>query len=293
MRKLLVAFFIVVFAVQLHAQVSELAEPGKAGSSLSAFCGLGPTFWGYRDARFVGTDKGDYRKAAYRYTGFELKRMATDDREGNFSDVVLGGGVVLYGQEGFSQKTLYAVPTKSISEEKVPGDDNAGLLNTVSINPSFFFGLNKKWFSVELGFAFVLSSIDEKHRVKLSPSGTETSVDGRGWIWSDSSSSLTFSARFGLEDNVNLRLDFMRNEYDPVNGTTLMVLRIPLRPKLALEAGSFLYPTQAVYLEPEFAFGHIALSGRIGTIVNPESSQIQKLAIADSVFGGLSLSYTW
>ncbi len=293
MRKLSIAWFVVLFAAQAHAQVSELAEPGKAGSSLSVFCGLGPTFWGYRDVRYVGADKGDYRKAAYRYTGFELKRMATDDREGNFGDVVFGGGVVLYGQDGFSQKTLYAVPTKGIPEEKVPGDGNAGLLNTVSINPSFFFGLNKKWFSVELGFAFLLSSIDEKHRVKLSPSGAETSVEGRGWIWSDSSSSLTFSARFGLEDNVNLRFDFMRNEYDPVNGTTLMALRIPVRPKLTLEAGTFLYPTQAVYVEPVFSFGRIALSGRIGTIVNPGSSQIQKLAIADSVFGGLSLSYTW
>jgi hypothetical protein len=292
MRKLLVAFFIVVFAVQLHAQVSELAEPGKAGSSLSAFCGLGPTFGDTGTHALSEPTRAITERRRTAHTGFELKRMATDDREGNFSDVVLGGGVVLYGQEGFSQKTLYAVPTKSISEEKVPGDDNAGLLNTVSINPSFFFGLNKKWFSVELGFAFVLSSIDEKHRVKLSPSGTETSVDGRGWIWSDSSSSLTFSARFGLEDNVNLRLDFMRNEYDPVNGTTLMVLRIPLRPKLALDAGSFSIRLSRVSgagirLRPHSSFRRSERSA------NPESSQIQKLAIADSVFGGLSLSYTW
>ena len=296
MKKIIFALFAVFTAATLEAQISELLESGTVGSSLTVFGGAGPALYGYTDLRYVGSDKGDYRKTGYRYGGLEFKKMGFGEPGRIIGNLLFGGGIVVVSTDAFSQKSLYEVVKDGstfISASEVPPDGSPALLNKTSVNPEFFFGFNQKWYSAELGMTFMLTAIDEKHRVRLSPTGTETQVDGRGWIWSESSSRVNFSVRLGLEDHVNMRFDFMRNGYDPVNGTSVMALSVPILDFARVDVGSYLEPNQAVYVEPLFSFKAFSFSARAGTIVSTSSRHIERLAIEDSFFGALSFSYSW
>ena len=96
-----------------------------------------------------------------------------------------------------------------------------------------------------------------------------------------------------LEDHIFIRFDNMRKDYDPVIGTSVVFVSFPAHEFVRINSGGYLSPTNAIYVEPILTFKSFSLAARGGTIVSPQSRQIKKLAIEESFFGAVSLSYTW
>ncbi len=274
-------------------QLNELWLPGVGKNKVYFYGGLGNRIYGYQDRRYTDlSDQGDYLKKMTQLVGIEFHKTDLSSISQDLKDIRLGANIFFNHHSSFNQKTLYAVPSKYIPEEEV-FEDKEDSYGRYWLNMGFFAGVNKKWYGLDVGLTYTTKAMYEEKRDHANPEGVIEEIDGRGWVWEDSGLELNFYARLGLEESINISLSYLRENYDPLYGKLMTKIHIPVFEYFSLNIGGYLYSTNAVFLEPAFVYGDFSLLLKVGTVINYNDDDITRVGIADSLFGGLSVSYEW
>lgn len=268
---------------------------GVQAQELTTFSGYHTQLYGYRDVRYVERDKGDYLKTLAWYSGAEFLQngFTTDSTES--SHIVLGGGLLLYVQSGFSEKTLYAVNGngRRFREQTVPTnpDDRAAQFQ---VSGSAFGGYTDYWWGGEGGLSVFIKGFEEKVRKKYNRVGVEVDAGGRGWVFGNGSLILpNFRFRVGAEQLPHFVLSLYRGHYDPGYGAFQARVVLPLLEVFSLTVGGSMVKTSSLFLEPTVRVGDLSSSIRVGTILNYNDSAFTRVGIFEGAFVSGSVGYHW
>lgn len=267
-------------------------------SSLLIFGGYHNYLYGYKDRRYVDTeDQGDFIKTFGQYYGLEYSYLGFGQEFLSQDDIKVGGLINFYYRGSLKSKNLYAVPGHSIPQETIlPNkNDRAPVAQTTL---GIFGGLDHKWFEVNIGLHGKIQTEYESERLKYSASSTPSnpvyeSTKGRGWVWSNSAMGVNFLGRLGLENSAHFTFAVFREDYDPNYGKVMAKIFIPLNSYFKMQVGTFLYPSNAVFIQPVISFAGLSLSPRVGVIVNYRDDYFEKVGILDGAFANFSASYNW
>lgn len=254
------------------------------GQDLLTFGGYHTQLHGYKDQRYVGDDKGDYLKALAWFTGTEIVQRGFKTDSPDSEHVVLGGGVLLYVQNGFDPVTLYGVPSQSIAQETVPSSLDARS-SQFQLSASVFGGYQDTWWGAEGGLSVFIKGTEEKVREKWDAGGTKVSSPGRGWVFGDGSLILpNFRLRAGAEEYPHFLISLFRENYDPSYGALQARVVLPFQNRATLVVGGSLFQTSSIYVEPgiQVAAAHLAL--RVGTILNYNDAAFTRVGIFEGAF---------
>lgn len=254
--------------------------------------------YGYEDKRYVDLkDQGDFLKTTGQYYGMEYARSGFGKEFLEVDNARIGGLMNIYYRDYFKPRTLYAVPAHGIAQETIlPNANDRSPISTVTLG--IFGGIDEKWYELDAGFHGKIKMENEKERLKLAPDSTPASpsyqsTKGRGWVWSNSAMRMNFLARLGLEDKVHFTFAVCREDYDPNYGKVMAKLFIPLNNYFKMQFGTFLYPADAVFIQPVFSYAGISLSPRAGVIINYRDDNIEKVGVFEGAFMSFSASYNW
>lgn len=265
---------------------------------LTTFGGYHTQLFGYKDNRYVDSDKGDYLKALAWYSGTEFvqKGFKTDDPRSQ--RVVLGGGVLLYVQNGFDQKTLYEVRNGPggpvlLSEERVPAS-TGDRSSKFQLNLSAFGGYQDEWWGAEGGLSVFIKGEEERVRQMKDAVNQPKEVAGRGWVFGDGSLVLpNLKLRLGTEVLPHFVLSLFRGHYDPGYGALQARVVLPLNPGFTLQVGGSMFQTSSIFLEPMVNVGDYSVSVRAGTILNYNDAAFTRVGIFEGAFVSGSVGIRW
>jgi len=262
---------------------------------LLTFGGYHTQLYGYSDRRYVDADKGDYLKSLAYYAGSEFVQRGFDKEDELLKNIVLGGGVLLYSQNGFDSRTLYAVNGggKTYNQETIPTNpsDRAARFQLIA---SGFGGYQSEWWGAEGGLSVLLKGEEEKVRKKYDATGTVVEAEGRGWVFGDGSLILpNLRLRAGREDLPHFVVSFYRGNFDPGYGALQARVILPLHPAFNLQVGGSLFQTSSVFLEPTLVLGGYSVSLRAGTILNYNDSAFTRVGIFEGAFVSGSVGVHW
>lgn len=295
MRYTLTIILSILLSVSLYAQDNRETAPGNGGenNSLLVFGGYHSYLYGYRDRRYVDTsDQGDYIKTYGQYYGIEYSHLGFGEKYREVKDVRTGGFGTFYFRDSLASRTLYAVTSPSIPEEVILANPNDRAMKA-SLKLGIFGGLDDEWYEVSLGVHANLQAEYESRRLRYAPNGDIISSSGRGWMWRDSSMRVNFLGRLGLKNNAHFKLAVFREDYDPNYGKVMAKIFIPISSYFNMQAGAFLYPSDAAFIQPDFTYSGITLSPRIGLIINYRDDNIEKVGLFEGFFMTCSASYIW
>lgn len=260
---------------------------------LTTFGGYHTQLLGYTDQRYVAKDKGDYLKTLATYAGTEFiqKGIKTDDP--GSMNIVLGGAVLLFVQNGFESRTLYPVPTKNLLEETVPSNPSDKSAR-FQLTGSVFGGYQAEWWGAEGGLSVFIKGEEEKVRKKFNSLGVEVDSEGRGWVFGDGSLVLpNLRLRLGSEVLPHFVLSLYRGHYDPGYGAFQARVILPLDPAFTLQVGGSLFQTSSIFLEPTVNVGAYTVSLRAGTILNYNDAAFTRVGIFEGAFVSGAFGVRW
>lgn len=270
---------------------SDKDDEGK--NSFLFYGGYHSYLYGYKDRRYVDTDdQGDFLKAYGQYYGIEYSHLGFGKSLPEVEDIRIGGLMTFYYRGALPSKKLYAVPSQGIPAETILPNANDRTQYT-SIKIGVFAGLDEKWYELSGGFHANLEAEYEKERLRYATDGSIYASEGRGWMWSNSAMRVNFLGRIGVKGNVNFTISAFREDYDPNYGKIMAKVFFPVNDIFKMQVGAFLYPTDAVYLQPIIVMGDFSLSPRVGLIINYNDDDFEKVGIFEGMFMSLSASYNW
>ena len=267
-------------------------------NSLLFYGGYHSYLYGYKDKRYVNEeDQGDFLKAVGQYYGVEYSHLGFGKDYPQVENVRIGGLMNFYYRGSLPSKKLYAVSGHSIPAVTILPDANDRAQNS-RLKVGIFGGLDDKWYEISAGIHANLEAEYEKERLiyaeDSSPSSPKyKSTSGRGWVWSNSAMRVNFLARAGLKESVNFTISIFREDYDPNYGKIMAKIFFPINDYFKMQAGAFLYPTDAVFIQPVLTYNGISLSPRFGLIINYRDDDFKKVGIFEGMFMSLSASYIW
>lgn len=156
-----------------------------------------------------------------------------------------------------------------------------------------FGGINEKWYELDAGVHAKIRTEKEKERLYRAPDNSIIPRKGRGWIWSNSAMRMNFLGRLGLEDKANFTFSICREDYDPNYGLVMAKVFFPINKYFKMQVGAFLYPADAIFIQPVLSFAGISLSPRAGVIINYRDDDFEKVGIFEGTFMSFSASYNW
>ena len=264
-----------------------IKEDGLLKSKFMSWGGIGTHLFGYYDQRYEGYDKTAYLKAATYNFGMEYYKANLGDYIPALKDIRAGFNIAFQKRNGFKQKTLRAMGL--IPEKTVPEDEKN--INPESwLNLGFFMGLDNKWYGIDLGLTVSLNPYYEDERVF----GDGTTEEGRGWLWGSGTTIYpNIQVRLGKSDSAHFVFNVLRDDYDVKYGVINVYLALPLGEYFGLDIGGYLYQTDSIFIAPKVKFKDFTAKVKFGTIINYQDEVFQKVAIFDSLYGNLSLSYEW
>lgn len=303
MKKLtkLLLILLTLLTIQSLTEASEFREAMKASgihqSKFLVYGGYSQKLYGYKDRRYAGPDKGDYLKSDAWQGGVEFYRTGFSSISPILNDIRFGGNFNFYHQAEYSSKKLYAVPGHWLSEETVPEDENDQAAK-MKITLGFFGGIDKKWIGCDLGLTAKIKSYYEKHRERLVSSSTVANpeyekTDGRGWVWDNGEIYPNFLLRIGLQTHAHFTISAFREDYDINYGIVQSKVVLPVNNFFTMKVGGYVYPTDAIFLEPVLTVGGFEVGVKAGAIINYQDDDITEVGIKDSLFGMMSIAYVW
>jgi hypothetical protein len=261
------------------------------------FGGMHDHLYGYTDQRYAGDDKGDYCNTDAYWGGMEFYLTDFSAQHPKLTDIKFGGNINFYFQKEYEQRTLYAVPVCYIDQEIVPSDTSS--ISKFTLIPGVFVGIDKKWFGIDAGISLYLKGYDEKSREYIDrENSTETNrvfkkVEGRGYVWGDSSVKMNYLLRLGLENNAHFIISAYREDYNPDYGVMQVKLLFPVVSFFQMGVGGYLFNTQSIFIEPAFTFFGVTLGAKAGSIINYHNDYFEKVGIKESIFDSAFISYGW
>jgi len=266
-----------------------LKDDGIHKDKFTMWGGTGKHLFGYKDERYAGSDKGDYLKSTTINVGIEYYKEGFGDYAGFLKDIRFGTNIAFQKRGSFTQKTLPAMPEYSITEKTIPQKEED--INAESwINLGFFAGIDNKWYAIDLGLTISLNPYYEKERELVNGE----KEDGKGWLWgNDNDVYPNFHFRLGKEDQAHFIVNVLREDYDVKYGVINLYVSLPIHKYLGLDIGGYLYQTDSIFIAPKLTIGDFTAKVKMGAVINYQDKVFTKVAIFDSLFGNLALSYEW
>lgn len=283
---------------QNNRQVTNLPGSDEGGkNSILFFGGYHSYLYGYRDRSYVDTDdQGDFLKATGQYYGVEYSHLGFGKNLPEVENVRIGGLLTYYYRGALPTKNLSSFKTTPagtiINQDPILPNAN-DRTQVVSVRVGVFAGLDEKWYELSAGFHANLESEYERERLKYDEFGAEVPSEGRGWMWSSSAMRMNFLARIGVKDNANFTLAIFREDYDPNYGKIMAKIFFPLNDYFKMQVGAFLYPTDAIFIQPVVMYQGVSISPRIGLIINYRDEDFEKVGIFEGLFMSAAATYNW
>lgn len=292
---LLLAVNSAAFAQDDSAEKSSLDTHRNYNSETTIFGGYSKYLYSYNDNRYVDSYKGDYISSNYQYYGIEFVHYGIKEGFDKGKDVVWGGNLVFAYQSALTQKNLYAVTSPSIPAETIPKNaSDAEKRQTYYI--SGFVGIDKSWLGADIGLTGQLNRVYLKNRQYYAENGTIINKAANTWVMDNDNAGtvhLNFKLRLGFKDSYNFIFEYYRDNYNPLYGTINSKIEIPVVSFMSLGFGTYVYPSNAVYIEPAFSFLGFKVKATGGMVLNYYDSKLRYTEVADSLFAAGSLTYSW
>lgn len=274
---------------------------GLTAQEITSFWGYHTQLFGYEDRRYVDGDNGDYLKTFAQYLGAEFVQRGVKTDSPDSEHIVLGGAVLLYVQNSFSPRTLYAVVpgataaagAPTLSEQIVPSDidDRAARFQ---LTGSVFGGYQDEWWGAEGGLSVFVKGFEEKVRKRYNRVGEIVEGDGRGWVFGNGSLILpNFRLRVGTEVLPHFVVTLHREHYDPGYGAFQARVVLPFGDLFKLQVGGSMFQTSSIFVEPTVNLGGVSLAVRGGTILNYNDKAFTRVGIFEGLFVAASAGYRW
>jgi hypothetical protein len=265
---------------------SWLKDDGLYRDNITIWGGMGKHLFGYEDYRYAGDDKGAYLDAQSFNLGVEYYKTGFGDYLPALKDIKVGFNIAFQKRDAFTSKTLTAM--QSIPEKIVPNDQK--YTNPEAwVNLGFFVGMDNKWYGIDLGLTINLNPYYEKERLMIN--GTREPINK--WYWGDAYIIPNFYFRLGKEDSAHFVFSVLREDYDLKYGAISVYVSLPLHKYFGVDIGGYLYQTDSIFIAPKITIAGFTAKFKVGTILNYQDSVFTKVAIFDSLFGNLALSYEW
>ncbi len=279
---------------------SKLSTTGLQRNKLMIWGGTHRHLYGYTDSRYIDNgDQSDYIKTDSGQFGLEFYNSDFSYLAQSLKSARIGFNICGYRHDEIRQRTLYAVPLHNILEETIP-NDNTGFDRNVKwwYYIGFFFGVDKRWYGLDLGLTIKTTIITEKRRKRLAPDSDPQNpgyieTDGRGEMFDDSGLVLNGLLRLGIEDKPHFTLSAFRANYDPLFGALQGKISFPMNRYFSINIGGYLWQTQAPFVEPVFTIKGVSMGYKAGVIINYHDEELEKANIKDSLFHSISLAYEW
>ena len=262
-----------------------LNESGELKSKIMFWGNKSKFLYGYRDERYLSYDKGAYLTTDSFDLGTEYYKTGFEDYASSLKNLKAGFNVAFKKRNAFKPKTLKKI--EDIPEKTVPKEESA--INPESwLNIGFFAGIDAKWIGIDLGLTVSLNPYYEKE-IELIDGSKE---EGRGWMWgTDTNVYPNFYLRLGKEKRAHFVFNVLREDYDLKYGVINMYVSIPLNKYFILDIGGYLYQTDSLFTALTVKYNKLSAKFKIGSIVNYRDDEFTRVAIFDSVFSTLALSY--
>lgn len=274
---------------------------GLSAQEVTTFGGYHTQLFGYEDRRYVDGDNGDYLKTLAWYSGAEFVQRGVDTDSPDSQHIVLGGAVLLYVQNAFSPRTLYAVTpgagapagAPTLAEQTVPSDidDRAARFQ---LTGSVFGGYTDEWWGAEGGLSVFIKGFEEKVRKRYARDGQIIDGAGRGWVFGNGSLVLpNLRLRVGTEVLPHFIVTLHREHYDPGYGAFQARVVMPFGQLFKLQVGGSMLPTSSIFVEPTVNLGDLSVAVRGGTILNYNDEAFTRVGIFEGLFVSGAVGYRW